>query len=116
MMAPNLTASTIVLVNLGTIRSVEGHEQALTRPCLVIKSLNKLKLATVTPLSTSKPPTAAGPVIKISKGVANLKSDSFVLLHQIRTISTNRIEHDIGQLPEAQFVKIQLGLKHFLEL
>jgi mRNA-degrading endonuclease toxin of MazEF toxin-antitoxin module len=104
----------VVLVNLGTIRDVEGHEQALTRPCLVIKPLNVLELATVLPLSTRKPPRAAGSPVKITKGTTNLNSDSFVLIHQIRTLSHQRMIHEIGQLPIKQFEHIQHALQDFL--
>jgi mRNA-degrading endonuclease toxin of MazEF toxin-antitoxin module len=106
----------IVLVNLGTISDVEGHEQALTRPCLVLKPLNALHLSTIIPLSTRKPPRAVGSAIKISKGMANLKSDSFVLIHQIRTISHQRMMHGIGQLPSKKFEEVKKSLKIFLDL
>lgn len=115
-MALELRKKAIILVNLGTVRNSKGHEQALTRPCVVIKPLNALKLATIVPLSTNKPSTYAGSPVKISKGTANLNKDSFVLIHQIRTISTERIIHEIGQLPESKFEEVKQTLKHFLDL
>jgi mRNA-degrading endonuclease toxin of MazEF toxin-antitoxin module len=110
----NFQAADIVLVDLGTVRHVQGHEQALKRPCVIIKSLNQLKLATVVPLSTSRPPQAAGREVKISKGSGNIDRDSFALIHQIRTISCQRIRHKIGQLPARQFKKVQKALTAFL--
>lgn len=115
-MASKIRRGAIVLVDLGTVRSVEGHEQALTRPCVVTKPLNLLQLVTILPLSSSKPPRAAGKAVKISKGIDNLKSDSYVLAHQIRTISHQRVLHGIGQLSSPQFEKIQQRLKNFLGL
>lgn len=115
-MALELHKRLIVLANWGTVCNVEGHEQALTRPCLIIKPINALKLATILPLTTSKPSLAAGKPFKINEGEGNLKKDSFVLIHQIRTISTRRILHGIGQLHKQTFQDIQQVLKNFLEI
>jgi mRNA-degrading endonuclease toxin of MazEF toxin-antitoxin module len=106
----------IVLVDLGTVRNVQGHEQALKRPCVIIKPLNSLKLATVVPLTTSRPPQSAEAIVKIHKGSGNLSRDSYVLLHQIRTISCQRIIKRISQLSIPAFEKIQWELKYFLGL
>lgn len=114
-MALTLHKRAIVLANLGTIRDIEGHEQALTRPCVIIKPQNAYNLVAILPITTSTPPIQVAN-IKINKGTGNLKKNSFVLVNQIRTISYRRILHGIGQLPEQKFKEVQKALKNFLEL
>jgi mRNA-degrading endonuclease toxin of MazEF toxin-antitoxin module len=43
----------------------------------------------------------------LKSGIGGLSNDSYVLGHQIRTISTERIISVIGQLPDNEFFKIQ---------
>ena len=108
----------IVLVYLGNVGSgIVGHEQAMTRPCIIVKNFDILGLVTVVPLTSSKPKSDPYfSIVKLNQGTGRLRSDSFVLCHQIRTISTDRINDSLGILPEKEFYKIQSVLIDILEL
>ena len=70
---------------------VIGHEQAKTRPCLVISentfNQGPFGIVTIVPI-TSKYKTILW-YVKI-KPVGILKYDSYALCHQLRTVSINR--------------------------
>lgn len=107
----------IVFVDLGEVgKSVKGHEQAKKRPCVVVKPMNKLKLAIVLPLTTSHSLKGTSGLIRLTKGMGNLDKDSIVLCQQIRSISHQRVLSRIGQLSTRQFQKIEWGLADFLAL
>jgi len=75
----------IVLIQLGNVgESIEGHEQAGTRPCVAIKALSQLKLAIVVPVTSSRPKGIPS-VVRLKKGAGNLDRESYLkfphLLH-----------------------------------
>lgn len=107
----------IIFIDLGNIgKSVRGHEQGLKRPGLVIKPMNNLKLAIILPISTKRPPRAAVNYVLLPQKTGNLNKDSYVLCHQIRTISFERALNRIGHLPEHYYRKVEWALSDFLEL
>lgn len=109
-----LKAADVVMVNLGQIQEVVGHEQALHRPCIVIKPFNNLQLVLVLPV-TSKG-SAHFTVVKIEKSDGGLAHDSYALCHQLRTISSDRITKSIGTLSPLTFNKIRGVLRDLLDL
>ena len=103
-------------VNLNPTR---GSEQAGRRPVLVIQNDIGNEFAPtviVAPITTRNFTREYPTNVKIQKGIAGLKSDSTILLSQIRTIDKSRLEKKIGHLPESYLrkvdttVKISLGL------
>lgn len=92
----DLEKGEIVLVDLGDVSQIKGHEQALTRPCLVWKNINNLKLAIVMPITSKK--THHYSVVSLKKGDGGLEMDSYVLCFQIRTISHERITKTIDEI------------------
>jgi mRNA interferase MazF len=53
----NYTDGSVVQVDLGTPpNEIKRHEQAFTRPCIVLKHFERLKLAVVIPCTTKTPP------------------------------------------------------------
>jgi mRNA-degrading endonuclease toxin of MazEF toxin-antitoxin module len=86
----------IVWVNLGEVKEVVGHEQAKHRPCIVIKNFGALKLLVVIPM-TSKP-NSYYTVLKLEPKETGLSADSYVLCHQTRTISQDRITSISGTI------------------
>ena len=103
-------------VNLNPTR---GSEQAGRRPVLVLQNNVGNELAATTiiaPLTTKKFSTEYPVNVAVSKGTAGLKSDSTVLLSQIRTIDKSRLEEKIGTLPPALMQKVERAIKISLAL
>lgn len=103
-------------VNLNPTR---GSEQAGRRPVLVIQNDvgNELAPTVIVAPLTTKAFTREYPTnVKIPKGLAGLKTDSTVLLSQIRTIDKSRLEGLIGHLPKPYLDKIDSAIKISLAL
>lgn len=107
----------IVLVNLGKVgKAIKGHEQANTRPCLVLKALNTLGMAVIIPFTTKRPGNPSIRYARVPKGNGGLAKDSFALCHQIRSISYKRVSKTLGTLPDHYFEKIKWALSDLLGL
>ena len=107
----------IVLIDLGTVpNQVVGHEQAHTRPCVVIQTLNYAQLAIVIPFTSQTPPTQIYSIVKVLQPFGGLTTDSFALCHQIRSVSYKRIAKVLGHLPDRDFNKITTVLTDFLDI
>lgn len=107
----------IVDVNLGSPPAeVKGHEQGKIRPCIVIKSFNRLSLITVIPVTSVEPKYGTFTVVKIPKGTGGLTADSYALCHQIKTISFDRVLSYRGKLDATVIHKIHTVLIDTLEL
>ena len=116
-MKQNYHKEEIINVNLGNPpKEVKGHEKGLERPCVIIKSFNNLDLAILIPLTTKEAKYSLFTIVKIEKGTAGLTSDSYVLCHQIRTISFDRIISKRAKLENRDLLKIQSVLIDTLEL
>ncbi|HNI43104.1 MAG TPA: type II toxin-antitoxin system PemK/MazF family toxin, partial [Chitinophagales bacterium] len=86
------TKGDVINVDLGSPPAeIKGHEQAYIRPCIVITAFEQLGLVIVIPLTSSKPKFNLYTVVKILQNEGGLRSDSYALCHQIRTISFDRI-------------------------
>lgn len=96
--------------------SIKGHEQAKERPCIVVKPFNSLDLSVILPITSSQPPKHLYTFVYLPKGVGGLSKDSYVLCHQIRTVSTDRITRRRGTLDTKDLLKIQSVLVDTLEL
>ena len=116
-MKQNFTKGEVVNVDLGKPpKEVKGHEQGFERPCVIIKSFNNLELAIVVPVTTKEAKYSLFTIVKILKGTAGLTSDSYVLCHQIRTISFDRITSTRAKLDNKDILKIHSVLIDTLEL
>jgi mRNA-degrading endonuclease toxin of MazEF toxin-antitoxin module len=60
---------------------IKGHEQGFSRPCVVIKFFNNMRLAIVVPVTSKTPKTTYYTIVKLAKGIGNLTLDSYVLCH-----------------------------------
>lgn len=116
-MKQSYTKGEIINVNLGIPpKEIKGHEQGMERPCVVIKSFNNLDLVVVVPLTTKEAKYSLFTIVKILKGTAGLTADSYVLCHQIRTISFDRIISKRAKLDNKDILKIHSVLIDTLEL
>jgi len=116
-MAPAYQLGSIVNVDLGEPPyKVQGHEQGYERPCVIIKLFSELKLAIILPCSSKEPTYNHYTVVKMLKGAGGLSKDSYVLCHQIRTISFDRVLKNIGILDLKNILKVKAVLLDTLDL
>ena len=114
---PSYGRGMIIYIDLGMPPdAVKGHEQAKNRPCMVVKHFEKLQLVTVLPISGNAPSSSMYTVVKILAGEGSLSKDSFVLCHQLRTISTERIDGIVGTFSTVTVGKVISVLLDTLEL
>jgi mRNA interferase MazF len=98
-------------VNLDPAR---GSEQAGRRPVLVIQNDigNEFSPTTIVAPLTTKSFSREYPInVNLPKEIGGLKSDSTILLSQIRTVDKTRLEEKIGHLPPAYLVKVDRTIK-----
>ena len=107
----------VIMVDLGEVGSKQiiGREQGKTRPCIIIKSLHRIGSLIILLITSSKPKSLRYYNVKILKGEENLTYDSYVLCHQIRTVSTDRVIEKIGSLPSLANNKIRNILLDLLD-
>ncbi len=107
----------IVDIDLGLPpQEVKGHEQGLQRPCVIIKSIPQLQLAVIVPCTSKEPKFSHYTIVKLLKGIGGLKTDSYVLCHQVRAISFDRIIGRVGTINDRDLLKIKTVLFDTLDL
>ncbi len=103
-------------VNLDPAR---GSEQAGRRPVLVIQNDigNEAAPTTIVAPLTTKSFSKEYPTnVHLPKGTGGLKSNSAVLLSQIRTLDKTRLERKIGRLSDTHLAKVEQAIKISLGL
>ena len=106
----------IVSIDLGLPPEIKGHEQSKERPCVIIRALNNSQLVIIVPCTSKKQNYNELTTVKLLKTKGNLKTDSFVLCGQIRSVSFERIKSKIGYLDIIELLKIQSVLIDTLEI
>lgn len=105
------------MVDLGVPpEAIKGHEQAKLRPCVVIKSYEKIELLIIVPLTSKRPRIPFYTIVELKKDSGGIRKDSFVLCHQIRSIAVERIKGKIGNLSDRDFKRIKSVLLDVLNL
>jgi mRNA interferase MazF len=113
----NLAKGEIIDVNLGKPpKEVKGHEQGYERPCVVVQAFKNLGLAIVVPVTSKQPKYSIYTIVKLLKGSGGLTADSYVLCHQIRTISFDRVIKKRSKLEIKDILKIHAVLIDTLEI
>ena len=95
-----------------------GTETGKVRPVLVVQT-NLLKghpSTVVCPITTNVIPESDILRVHIKKGTANLKSDSDVMMDQIRAIDNRRLTSKVGELPRDLQLKVKENIKIILDL
>jgi mRNA-degrading endonuclease toxin of MazEF toxin-antitoxin module len=101
----------IVIVDLGLPPvAIKGHEQAKTRPCVVVKFFPSLKLMTVVPCTSQEPKYSLYTVVPLTAGAGGLAVESYALCHQIRSVSIDRIIDKKGALSLNDWLRIRTVL------
>ena len=95
-----------------------GTENGKIRPVLIVQTnLLKEHLSTVIcPITTNVVTESDILRVHIKKGVANLKSDSDVMIDQIRAIDNRRLTSRVGELPKDLQEKVKENIKIILDL
>ncbi len=92
----------------------KGSEQAGRRPVLILQNNigNDLAPTTIVAPLTTKSFSKEYPTnVNLPKGTGNLKTDSTVLLSQIRTIDKTRLEEKIGALAGDYLEKVENAIR-----
>lgn len=109
----SLQRGTVILVDLNP--SI-GHEQAGTRPALILShqtfNESRAELVTVLPITTRQRQLDTRIVVEAGEG--GLREKSWVIADQIRTISTLRILSVWGRLRIETLVAIQAVVRDML--
>ncbi len=101
------------------LNPTKGSEQTGRRPVLIIQNDigNELAPTTIIAPITTKSFSKVYPTnVNFPKGTGGLKSDSTVLLSQIRTVDKTRLEERIGFLSGDYLEKVNRAIKISLGL
>jgi mRNA interferase MazF len=95
-----------------------GTETGKIRPVLVVQT-NLLKdhpSTVVCPITTNVVPESDILRVHLKKGIANLKSDSDIMIDQIRAIDNRRLTSKVGELPKDLQSKVKENIRIVLDL
>jgi len=112
----SLERGTVVLVDL---EPTVGHEQRGLRPAVLVSDPAVIKdqrfpLICVVPITATAGEGALYP--EISKGPSGLRSTSYAMIDQLRSIDKRRVRRLYGQLSERELWTIDSGLLLYLGL
>jgi len=107
----NFEPGDVVISDLGFVK---GHEQEGVRPCVVIKYFPIFKILVILPTTTKD--KGYYTQVRIPQGEGGLKEESFVLCHQIRALSIDRVKKVIGKVNQVTLSKIKVTLSSVLEI
>lgn len=108
----------ILLIDLGEVPyDVVGHEQGGKRPCLVLADYGgSIKLVLIAPRTTSNTVAGWPHCVNTPAGIGGLDKPGYIMLHQTRTVSHDRIIKKIGSLPDNIMNKVDTVLIEMLDL
>ena len=95
-----------------------GTETGKVRPVLVVQT-NLLKdhpSSIICPITTNVSPESEILRVNLKKGIANLKSESDIMIDQIRAIDNRRLTTKVGELPRDLQLKVKENIKIVLDL
>ncbi|MHA1674464.1 MAG: type II toxin-antitoxin system PemK/MazF family toxin [Promethearchaeota archaeon] len=97
----------VLNLQLGS-ESIIGHEQGRTRPCVVIKVLPRLKMATIIPLTSNIGVSRFPYTHEIQPTKQNgLSRTNIAMIFQVRSVSFNRFKNNLGDLENIDFTEIK---------
>jgi mRNA interferase MazF len=95
-----------------------GTETGKVRPVLIVQT-NLLKdhpSTIICPVTTKVAPESDILRVHIKKETANLKSDSDIMIDQIRAIDNRRLTTKVGELPRDLQLKVKENIRIVLDL
>ena len=93
-------------------------ETGKIRPVLIVQT-NLLKdhpSTVICPITTNVAPGSDILRVHIKRGIANLQSDSDIMIDQIRAIDNRRLTSKVGELPHVLQLKVKENIKIILDL
>ena len=96
----------------------KGHEQSYSRPAIIFKAINELRMCLVIPLTSNLSHLGLPYTLQIDKtDSTGLRENSVALVFQLRVIDNGRITGgEIGKLENYQINKIKTIIKDMLNL
>jgi mRNA interferase MazF len=95
-----------------------GTEAGKIRPVLIVQT-NLLKdhpSTVICPITTNVAPSSEILRVHIKKGTSDLKSDSDIMIDQIRAIDNRRLTQKVGELPHDLQLRVKENIKTVLDL
>ncbi|HEX8831522.1 MAG TPA: type II toxin-antitoxin system PemK/MazF family toxin [Longimicrobium sp.] len=100
------------------LNPTRDHEQAGTRPVLVVSAdefnRNARKPTVIIPLTTGFDP--GGYLVRVDPPEGGLRSPSYALCAQIRSVSANRLGRRLGRVSSATLDEVERNLEFILGL
>lgn len=95
-----------------------GTETGKIRPVLIVQTnlLRDHPSTVICPITTNIVPESDILRVHIKKKAVNLKSDSDIMIDQIRAINNRRLTSKIGELPKELQSKVKENIKIILDL
>jgi mRNA interferase MazF len=95
-----------------------GTETGKVRPVLIVQTnlLRDHPSMIVCPITTNVAPESDILRVHLKKGTANLKSESDIMIDQIRAIDNRRLTNKVGELPQDLQQKVKENIKIVLDL
>ncbi len=106
-------------IYLADLDPVRGHEQAGTRPVLIVQNDvgNQYSSTTIVAAITSRIQKQRLPVhVEISMQESGLAKDSVILLDQLRTLDMGRLIRRVGQTSSQKMSEVDMALHRSLAL
>jgi mRNA interferase MazF len=95
-----------------------GTEAGKVRPVLIVQTnlLRDHPSSVICPITTNVALNSEILRVHLKKGTANLKSDSDIMIDQIRAIDNRRLTKKVGELPHDLQFKVKENIKIILDL
>ena len=96
----------------------KGTETGKVRPVLIVQTnlLRDHPSTIVCPITTNVAPESDILRVHLKKGTANLKSESDIMIDQIRAIDNRRLTNKVGELPKDLQQKVNENIIIVLDL
>ena len=103
---------------IANLEPQRGTETGKVRPVLIVQTnlLRDHPSTIVCPITTNVAPESDILRIHLKKGTANLKSESDIMIDQIRAIDNRRLTNKVGELPQDLQQKVKENIKIVLDL
>ena len=95
-----------------------GTETGKIRPVLIVQTnlLRDHPSTIICPITTNVAPESDILRVHVKKGTANLKSNSDIMIDQIRAIDNRRLTTKLGELPKDLQIKVKNNIRIVLDL
>lgn len=96
----------------------QGTETGKERPVLIVQTdlLKDHPSSIICPITSNVSPESEILRVYLKKGTANLKSDSDIMIDQIRAIDNRRLTTKAGELPRDIQLKVKANIRIVLDL